>query len=391
MDKCFFILYTIIVSLIYSISLPILFFLSKKKEKYKKSIPARFFLKNNPPLTPNGVWFHSCSFGEARAIYPILKKLPNNILRLTTTTETGFRAISKIVPNESRYLPFEPLLFKWIKPQKVLVVVEAEFWYLLYVLAKKRGAKTLLINARISDNSFHKYYRVRWLYKTIFKYIDEVYAQSKIDEERLAKLGAKNITTIGNIKLANIPSATKKLSKPKALLICAGSTHEGEEKLILDAFIKFKEIEPRSKLVIVPRHPERFNKVSSIVKDIAQEYHYSYHNYSDNEAFNSDIVVANVLGELINIYAISDIVILGGAFFPIGGHNASEPAQFGCKIISGVHYFNQRDIFSTIEGIAIIKKEELSKTLIEHKKIKPSKIVNRTDINTILKSIKKEL
>ncbi len=391
MDKFFFILYSVIISLIYTISLPILYFLSKRKEKYKKSIPARFFLKDNPPLSPNGVWFHSCSFGEARAIYPILEKLPNNILRLTTTTETGFRAISKKVPKESRYLPFEPLLFKWIKPQKVLVVVEAEFWYLLFALAKKRGAKTLLINARISDNSFHKYYRVRWLYKMIFRYIDEVYAQSKIDKERLEKLGAKNITIIGNIKLANIPSATKKLSKPKALLICAGSTHEGEEELILDAFVKLKEIEPNSKLVIVPRHPERFNRVSLMVKEVAREHHYSYHNYLDNEAFNSDIVVANVLGELINIYAISDIVILGGAFFPIGGHNASEPAQFGCKIISGVHYFNQRDIFSTIEGIVITKKEDLSKTLISHRDIKPSKIVNRTDINPILKSIQKEL
>ncbi len=391
MDNLFFLLYSVIISLIYTIAIPILYLLSKRKEKYKKSIPARFFLKNNPPLTPNGVWFHSCSFGEARAIYHILEKLPTKILRLTTTTETGYSAISEVSSINSRYLPFEPLLFNWIAPQKVLVVVEAEFWYLLFFLAKKRGAKTLLINARISDNSFHKYYRVRWLYRVIFRYIDEVYAQSNIDKKRLERLGAKNITIIGNIKLANIPSATKRLSKPKALLICGGSTHDGEEKLILDAFIKLKEIEPNSKLVIVPRHPDRFKKVSLMVEEVAIEHHYSYHNYSDNEAFNSDIVVADILGELINIYAISDIVILGGSFFPIGGHNASEPAQFGCKIISGVYYFNQKDIFSTIEGIAIIEKEKLSKTLIEYKKIKPAKIINRTDINPILKSIEKEL
>ncbi len=391
MDRLFFILYTLTISIAYTIAIPILYLLSKLKEKYRESIPARFFLKNNPPLTPNGVWFHSCSFGEARAIYPILDKLPTQILRVTTTTETGFRAVSKMVPNESRYLPFEPLLIRWITPQKVLVVVEAEFWYLLFALVKMKGGKTLLINARISDNSFHKYHRVRWLYRVIFKYIDEVYAQSEIDKSRLERLGAKNITVIGNIKLANIPSATKKLSKPKALLICAGSTHEGEEELILNAFIKLREVEPNSRLAIVPRHPERFNRVSQIVKDVANEYHYSYHNYSDNEAFNSDIVVVNVLGELINIYAISDIVILGGAFFPIGGHNASEAAQFGCKIISGIYYFNQRDIFNTIEGITIIDKDELSKTLIEHKSLKSSKIVDRTDINPILKSIKKEL
>jgi len=378
------------VSIVYTISLPYIFYLSKRKSKYKESIPARFFLKNNKPLKPNGVWFHVCSFGEARAIYPIIEKLPKEILRTTTTTTTGYDALSSKI-EQSRYLPFETLLFSWIRPQKVLIVMEAEFWYLLFALAKKRGAKTMLINARMSDRSFPKYKRVSLLYKMIFSYIDEVYAQTQIDKERLKKLGAKNITVIGNIKLANIPSITKKLSKPKALLVCGASTHEGEEELILDAFVKLKRSEPNSKLVIVPRHPERFKKVSSMVEELAKFHHYSWHNYSDNEAFNSDIVVADILGELVNIYAISDIVILGGAFEPIGGHNAAEASQFGCKIISGECYFNQRDIFAMIEGIAIVKKESLAKTLIEHKKLKNTKIINRTNIQPILKSIEKEL
>jgi len=391
LEKIFFILYSVIITLIYTISLPFLFYLSKKKIKYKESIPARFFLKNNPPFEPNGIWFHSCSFGEARAIYPILDKLPNELLRLSTTTQTGYKAITKKQPKQSRYLPFEPLLFSWLKPQKVLVVMEAEFWYLLFVLAKKRGAKTLLINARMSDRSFPKYKKISWLYKIIFTYIDEVYAQSEIDKERLELLGAKNIKVIGNIKLAYIPKATKELSKPKALLICAGSTHEGEEELILDAFMKLKESEPHSRLVIVPRHPERFEKVSSMVAEFASIHHYSWHKYSDNEAFNSDIIVANILGELVNIYAISDIVILGGAFEPLGGHNAGEVAQFGCKIISGEHYFNQRDIFSMIEGITIVTKENLAKQLQQHALLKPTKIIRRTNIQPILESIKKEL
>ncbi|HHB93897.1 MAG TPA: 3-deoxy-D-manno-octulosonic acid transferase [Campylobacterales bacterium] len=391
MDKIFFILYSIIIGLIYTIAIPFLFYFSKKRIKYKYSIPARFFLKNNSPFEPNGIWFHSCSFGEARAIYPLLDELPNELLRLSTTTQTGYEAISKKQSKQSRYLPFEPLLFSWLKPQKVLVVMEAEFWYLLFALAKKRGAKTLLINARMSDRSFHKYQRVSWLYKMIFYYIDEVYAQSDIDKERLELLGAKNIKVIGNIKLGYIPKATKQLSKPKTLLICGASTHEGEEELILDAFVKLKESEPTARLVIVPRHPERFEKVSIMVSKVSSANHYSWHNYSDNEAFNSDIVVADVLGELVNIYAISDIVILGGAFEPVGGHNASEVAQFGCKIISGEHYFNQRDIFSMIEGIAIVTKENLVKRLQQHALLKPTKIIHRTNIKPILESIKREL
>lgn len=387
----FFIFYTSIISVAYIIALPFLYLFSKQKIKYKVSIPARFFLKKNLPLTPNGIWFHACSFGEARGLYPLLDALPKELLRLTTTTQTGYEAIEKKQEAESRYLPFEPLLFSWLKPQKVLVVMEAEFWYLLFVLAKRRGAKTLLINARMSDRSFHKYKRMAWLYCKIFFYIDEVYAQSQIDKERLEELGAKNVEVVGNIKLADIVPARKTLNKPKALLICAASTHEGEEQLVLDAFVQLKEEEPKARLIVVPRHPERFSKVSSLVATYAKEHHYSWHNYSQNEALNSDIIVADILGELVNFYAISDIVILGGAFAKVGGHNAAEAAQFGCKIISGEHYFNQRDIFSMIEGIAVVTESNLARRLQQHALLKPTKIMQRTDIKPIIDSINRVL
>ena len=391
MDRLFFLFYATLLSIVYLLALPFIFFLSKRNVKYRVSLPARFFLKNNPPLSENGVWFHVCSFGEARAIYPLLDKLPTKLLRLTTTTQTGYEAILQKQPNQSRYLPFEPLLFSWLKPQKILLVMEAEFWYLLFALAKKRGAKTVLINARMSERSFPKYKRMAWLYRQIFKYIDEVYAQSQIDKERLEELGAKNIKVIGNIKLANIPKATKNLTKPKRLLICGASTHPTEERLILDAFVKLKHKEPKARLVLVPRHPERFKEVSKLVEEVAQEEHYTWHNYSESEAFNSDIVVVDVLGELVNIYAIADIVILGGAFAKIGGHNAAEAAQFGCKIISGEHYFNQRDIFSVIEGITIVSKEALAWQLEQHELLKPTRIMQRTNIQPILETINEVL
>jgi len=391
MDKLFFILYTTLFSFSYFLAIPFLYFFSKRNVKYKVSLPARFFLKNNRPLKENGIWFHVCSFGEARAIYPLLDALPNNALRLTSTTQTGYDAIAIKQKEQSRYLPFEPLLFSWLKPQKVLVVMEAEFWYLLFALAQKRGAKTLLINARMSDRSFPKYKRISWLYKKIFAHIDEVYAQSELDKERLEILGAKNVSVIGNIKLSNIPKPSKELRKPNAFFVCGASTHVGEEKLILDAFVKLKEDESNSRLILVPRHPERFEEVSKLVESYAKEYHYSWHNYSQNEALNSDIIVADVLGELVNIYAISDLVILGGAFIKIGGHNAAEAAQFGCKIISGEHYFNQRDIFSMIEGIAIVSQENLARRLQQHAQLMSTKIKQRTDIQPILDSINEVL
>jgi len=338
------------------------------------------------PLKPNGIWFHSCSFGEAKAIKPLLDALPSELLRMSTTTHTGFEAINEYT-EQSRYLPFESLLFFWMRPQKVLVVMEAEFWYLLFALAQKRGAKTLLINARMSDRSFPKYQRISWLYKQIFKYIDEVYAQTALDKERLEMLGAKNVQVTGNIKLSKLPEVSRKLEKPKGLLLCGASTHENEEVLILDAFANFRKEETVSTLVLVPRHPERFDKVSEIVEVFAKEHNLTWHRYSQDEHFESDIVVVDTLGELVNIYAISDIVILGGAFEPIGGHNAAEAAQFGCKIISGKHYFNQKDIFEAVEGIAVVEASNLSRRLSQYGLLKPTKIKHRTDITPILKSI----
>jgi 3-deoxy-D-manno-octulosonic-acid transferase len=385
MGKIFFFLYSLVTTLLYLLALPLLFLFSFKT-KYKDSIPARFFLWKNGSLKPHGIWFHSCSFGEAKAIKPLVDVLPVESLRMSTTTHTGFNAISDYT-EQSRYLAFEPLLFLWTKPQKALVVMEAEFWYLLFALAKARGAKTLLINARMSERSYPKYQRVGWLYRQIFKYIDEVYAQTKLDKERLEALGAKNVIVTGNIKLSKLPEVSKQLVKPSGLLLCAASTHEGEEEVILDAFSTFKKYNAESKLIVVPRHPERFDNVALMIEKFAKKEKLSWHKYSDNESLEDDIVLIDALGELVNMYAISDIVILGGAFEPIGGHNAAEAAQFGCKIISGKHYFNQVDIFGAIEGIVIVERSNLSRRLLQHGLLKPTRLKYRTDISAIVKSL----
>lgn len=389
MEKLFFFLYSFLSFFLYLLALPFLALFSFKT-KYKDSLPARFFLWNNKPLKAHGIWFHSCSFGEAKAIRSIVESLPKESLRMSTTTQTGFKVI-KGYTRESRYLPFEPLLFGWLKPQKALVVMEAEFWYLLFALAQSRGAKTLLINARMSDRSFPKYQKIGWLYREIFKHIDEVYAQTVKDKERLESLGAQNVVVTGNIKLAQLPAVTKVIKKPSSLVVCGGSTHEGEEALILDAFGALKEEHPEAVLLLVPRHPERFDKVAKMMEDFAKTHQFTTQRYSQNEVLGSDIILVDVLGELVNIYAISDIVILGGAFEPIGGHNAAEAAQFGCKIISGEHYFNQKDIFDAIEGIAVVEASNLSRRVLQHGLLKPTKIKNRSDITPITESLKRVL
>ena len=383
-------IYSLIFTVVYIIASPAVILLSLKK-KYRYSLPARFFLYKNPPLSPNGVWFHLCSFGEARAVTSLSGKIESNLLRFTTTTQTGYSVISSY-SKESRYLPFEPLLYFWIKPQKVLVVFEAELWYLLFAIAKSKGARTILVNARISEKSYPKYMRFAFVYKEIFKYIDSVYAQTEDDSKRLASLGAKNIKICGNLKFASIPEPNRRLEKPDGLIVTAGSTHEGEEEIILKAFAKLKNEESRARLIVIPRHPERFEKVYSIISEFARDNHLSFAKFSEDERLDRDIILIDKMGESVNLYAISDIVILGGAFVPVGGHNAAEAAQFGCKIISGEYYFNQKELFGGIEGIVISTAEDLNKKLVDYKSLPNTRIkAKATGIDDIVEEIESVL
>jgi len=384
----FYYLYLIIATIVYIVATVfLLFFIFKSKYRY--SIPARFFLFNNSPLKEDGIWFHVCSYGEARSIGSIVDKIKSSSLRFTTTTQTGYEVISSY-SKESRYLPFEIFLPFWSKRQKALVVFEAELWYMLFISAKAKGAKTFLINARLSEKSFPKYKRFKFLYSQIFKNIDSVYAQSYDDARRLKALGAHNIKVIGNIKFANLPKATKDFAKNYELILTAGSTHEGEEELILDAFLTLKRVQ-NAQLIVVPRHPERFDSVATLLEKECLKSGLTFSRYSNSREFNSDIVLIDVMGELINAYAISDIVILGGAFANVGGHNAAEAAQFGCKIITGVNYFNQVELFKSVEGLTIIKDSELKDKLLDYMALPNCKIDSKSDITPLIEDLKSVL
>jgi len=365
--------YTVLTAAAWLAAFPFLLLLSFRK-KYRYSIPARFFLWRNPPLEPEGVWFHVCSFGEARAVAPLVERFEPELRRLSATTQTGFESIQALSSEQSRYLPFDPLLWFWMKPQKALVVMEAELWYLLFALAKKRGASTFLVNARISDRSWPRYRRFAWFYRRLFAYVDRVFAQSEEDRKRLEALGAGNVTVVGNIKLGQIPSPTRRLEKPEGYLVCAASTHEGEEGEILQAFQELKALRPEAKMVLVPRHPERFEKVWRMMSSFARLQEWSIARFSEGESLEADLTLMDRMGELVNCYTVSDLVVLGGAFEPIGGHNAAEAAQFEIPIITGPHYFNQKDLFAGIEGITVVEREKLAETLRYPKLLERSRL-----------------
>ena len=375
-------IYYLLALILHILATPYLLYKSRTK-KYAQAIPAKFFLKNNPSFKENKIWFHVCSMGEARAIKPLIERFEKDQLNLSVITNTGYEEACKY-DVDVRYLPFESLLPFWIKKQKFLVVMEAELWYMLFLVARNRGVKTVLINARISDKSYSSYKKFAFLYKKIFANIDKVFAQSEIDKQRLLELGAKNVEVIGNIKLANLPKITKEYVKPNGIVITAGSTHESEEEIILNAWKK-----EQGKLIIVPRHPERFASVDLLIQEYIKDTNISYHKWSEREDFNSDIVLVDAMGELNNIYNISDVVILGGGFIQsAGGHNPIEPANFGCKLISGDVIFNQKSLFECVENANIIQKNELGYYLENLDTIQNTKLGRSGDIETIIKYLK---
>ena len=379
----FSIFYYLLLSFIYILAIPYLIFKSRNS-KYRQAIPAKFFLKDNDSFKENGIWFHSCSMGETKAIKPLIENYLKDA-NISVITNTGFEEAKKISPNV-RYLPFEIFLPFWVNKQKVLVVMEAELWYLLFLFAKKKGAKTLLINARISDKSYKSYKRFSFFYKRIFQNIDKVFAQSEVDKHRLEELGASNVEVVGNIKLAQLPKVNVKLEKPKQVVITAASTHENEEKLVLNAYKK-----EQGKLIIVPRHPERFEKVDLQILEFIKDKDISYHKYSTKNDFDSDIILVDKMGILNDIYAISDVVILGGAFEKIGGHNPVEPAFFNCKIISGKNIFNQKSLFDCIKNYYLIENDELGEYLNNIKNLEKPILTKAGSIEPIIKEINRWL
>ena len=377
----FSIFYYLVLSIIYILAIPYLIFKSKDS-KYKKAIPAKFFFKNNSKFKENGIWFHSCSMGETKAIKPLIENYKENV-NVSVVTNTGFEEAITMTSNV-RYLPFEIFLPFWINKQKVLVVMEAELWYMLFLMANKKGAKTLIINARISDKSYKSYLRFRFFYKKIFENIDKVFAQSEVDKQRLQELGAKNVEVIGNIKLAQLPKRRALFEKPNITTIVAASTHEGEEDLILNSYKK-----EFGKLIIVPRHPERFLKVEELIKNYIKDKNLTFHKFSIKEDFSSDIVLVDVMGILNDIYEISDITILGGAFAKIGGHNPIEPAFFGNVIISGKNIFNQKSLFECIKNYYLIENSELKEYLEKANTLLKPELTKEGSFEPIIKEIKK--
>ncbi len=298
---------------------------------------------NDRPL----FWIHAVSVGEAIAARPLIREISKDAdIVITTVTDTGQKVVRDFVEDRASvfYAPFDTIgaVKRFIQRQrpKLLLIMETELWPNLVTIARKYSLSVMIVNGRISEHSFRGYRKIRFFMKTILEKIDLFCMQTKTDAERIINIGAPRERTchVGNMKFEveppdEIPQWCQKLSKP---VIVAGSTHEGEEEIIINAFRKIKNDYPEATLVLAPRHPERFPLVEALLK--REEINYGKR--SEDDTSGRDIVILDTIGELASVYGAADICIIGGSFVPKGGHNLFEPAFWQKPIITGPYMDN---------------------------------------------------
>jgi 3-deoxy-D-manno-octulosonic-acid transferase len=236
-----------------------------------------------------------------------------------------------------------------------------------------------VVNARISDRSWPRYRVLRWLWRPFLSRLSRVLAQSQTDADRLTAIGCRRVTVAGNLKFdvraAWEAEATIQL---KALahglrFVVAGSTLEGEEAALLEAWPLLLEADPQLVMVLAVRHPERFNSVASLLENsgvpwVRRSEWRSSSNDKIQPLIPGQIVLLDTIGELASVYSLASVAFVGGSLIPAGGHNPLEPAQFGAPIVMGPHYFNFRAITEDLiahDAICITEKEKLAKDLVD--------------------------
>ena len=306
-------------------------------------------------MTKPIIWLHCVSVGETRAAEPLIKALqtryPQHQILLTHGTPTGREASEALFGDTIHrvYLPYDlPFavtnFLQHFQP-KIGLIMETELWFNLIAACKQRQIPLLLLNARLSEKSFNGYAKLGNLAREGIQNLNAIAAQTADDAERLKYLGAQNVCVAGNLKfdvkppvnIANKSAQLGALLGENRTIFLATSTRTGEEALILKAVEGIDVL-----TVIVPRHPQRFNEVESLIKSAG----FSYLRRSSLRGpanKNVQVILGDSMGELFSYYATCDFTFIGGSLLPFGGQNLIEAATMGKPILIGEHTFNFAD------------------------------------------------
>ena len=355
-------LYTLLLYLAVPVIAVRLWLRSRKAPAYAKRIAERFAI-SLPELKQGGIWLHAVSVGESIAAAPVVKALqqlyPDLPITVTCMTPTGSERIQSLFGDSVQhcYLPYDlPIcsrqFFKRLKP-RLAIVMETELWPNHINQCARLNVPVLLANGRLSARSARGYGRFPKLVAPMLKQLSVLAVQTHTEAQRFIDLGARPeaVTVTGSIKYdlrvdAALPEQAQALREQwhasQRPIWIAASTHEGEDALILAAHQQLLAQFPTALLILVPRHPERFETVYSL--GVQQGLQVQRRSTQAAVSAEHQILLGDTMGELLFLYALADVALVAGSLIEHGGHNMLEPVALAKPTLIGPHYFNFLEI-----------------------------------------------
>ena len=356
-----YIVYNVLLAIGFVLALPYYLWKGRSTGKYLASFRERMG-RFEAPLNAGGrtsIWIHAVSVGEvlaARALVgPLKERFPGRPIFVSTTTATG-NAVARQSVRAADGLLFAP--FDWPGPVRralaavdpaLLVLVETELWPNLIHEARRRGTRVALVNGRISPRSYPRYRRIRRFLRPMLADVDVFLMQGEAHARRVTDMGAPpdRVKVTGNLKFDSLGEA--RTPEPLARLIggggplwVAGSTAPGEEELVLRALREVRKREPRVRLLLAPRHPERFGEAAALAE--ATGFRVARRSSLARPWADEDVLILDTIGELAQVYPLASVVFVGGSLVAAGGHNILEAAVAGKATIVGPHMENFQEV-----------------------------------------------
>jgi len=368
-----YLLYSLMTLLLVALVSPYLLYQAIRYRKYVGSLAQRLgYLPVSFNLDAEAsIWIHAVSVGEAltaRALIPDLRRAyPRLRLFLSTTTMAGQEVAKRNVPGVDAvfYFPFDWVFtvrrtLQLVRP-KLFVMMETEIWPNLLRECRRAGVRTILINGRISSRSYRRYRLIRPLFRRVLAEVDRFCVQGEESRRRLIELGADpgRVVVTGSLKFDSLDvRAAGSHTRPRdrvlrffrvpasRAVIVAGSTMGDEDRAMLRAFRRIKDVTPNPLLILAPRHPQRFSEAVNLAQQAAFVTARRTELPIDSEP-RAEVVVLDTIGELAQVYQVATVVFVGGSLVDVGGHNILEPAVFGKPIVFGPHMQNFPEIAQT--------------------------------------------
>ncbi len=360
MATIFFVLYNIVILLGVLVAIPALLIV---RPSYLKHLQERL---GRLPGVPGAVWVHAASVGEVKASVPLLKRIRSLGHRVVLTTNTSAaRELGSGLGIEGvsvSYAPLDGIAFTLYAMHRVspkaLIIMETELWPDMLLSAHIAGVSVASVNARLTPKGLKGYLHIRRVVRPLLARFRLVCVQTEEDGERFVRLGARRETVhvTGNIKYAiaceDAATSSGDLRRlfPGRPVVIAGSTHTGEEKIIIDCFTAIKQAADRPLLIIAPRHLARTGEVEAIIQQAGLRCIKRSSITEQTAASEIDVVLLDTIGELAGLYGIGDAIFVGGSMVPVGGHNLLEVVVHKKPVIYGRHTESIKDIVALLDG-----------------------------------------